>query len=748
MLRPSTAIDFPRLLELAGDAVVVRDASGRIRFWNRGAERLYGYTADEAVDRVAHDLLRTAFPEPLEATTRRLAEDGAWEGLLRQTAADGRSLVVRSRWSHGADAGTVLEINRDDTPLDTAEAGRLRAERQFEQVTSHLPMMVATVDRSRRFTFANRAYTERFGLSPGEIVGQPVAAVIGAVAMAAIEPYVRQVLDGRPVEYELWVPYDRLGPRFMRCLYAPELDADGRVVGYIAALLDETARRTAEEALAVSRDRFDFVADSADVGVWSCDVPLADLIWNRACRAHFGVAPDAPVTIDTFYDRLHPDDRESTRQAIDAAIARGAGYDVEIRTRQGDGTYAWIRALGRTERDEHGQARRFVGVTINVTRQKQAEARLREADARKDEFLATLAHELRNPLAPLLTAVHLLASGATPDVVATVRGVLDRQVTHLVTLVDDLLDLSRITTGKLQLRRERLPIGVAVSAAVEACERMTRDARHDLTVALGDDTLVVDGDPTRLTQLFVNVLTNAVKYTPPGGRIAVRGGRRGADVWISVADSGIGLERQAADRIFEMFVQEPAARRLSPGGLGIGLTLVRQLVTLHGGQVTVESAGPGRGSTFTIVLPAASAPTAPEAERQTAELAAAPARVLVVDDNRDAVDTLALLLRRQGHEVVTAFDGVEAIGAGDALEPDVVLLDIGMPRMDGYDAARVMRTRPWGVRALIVAMSGWGQRQDVVRSVEAGIDHHLTKPVDPQSVAAVIRMRRASPSPP
>jgi PAS domain S-box-containing protein len=737
---PDSALpfDFRELVEL-GDAIIVRDLDGYIRFWNQGAERLYGFTATEAVGCRSHALLQTVFPEPLDAINRTLAADGSWQGVLRHRTAAGREVIVGSRWvQRGGPTGVVLEINRDDTEGTRADQALRAQQQQFALMTSVLPLMVAHVDGEHRYKYVNRAYADHVGVEPDALIGVPYVQVIGEPAAETIAPYVERVLAGSRVEYESWVPYARIGRRYMRCLYAPELDDGGRPIGYIAAIMDETARKLAEDALAATRERFDFVADSAEIGVWSCDLPFDRLIWNITCKAHFGLGPDAEVTIETFYERMHPDDVAPTRRAIERSIETGTTYDVEYRTRQQDGSYLWIRALGRTEYDERNRPRRFEGITVNITPQKEAQEQLREADRRKDEFLATLAHELRNPLAPLLIAVRLLDGSADAARLSRVRGVIQRQVTHLVKLVDELLDMSRITQGKLELRREPTTINAALHAALEACERMVTDAGHTLDLDLPETPLYVDGDETRLAQLFLNLLSNAIKYTPAGGRIGVRAERAGDEIRVAIADNGIGIDADALAHVFDMFVQGETARRLSPGGLGIGLTLVKRLVELHGGRIAVQSDGRDRGSTFTVTLPAIAVPRVVAAAAAAAAFVP-PTRVLIVDDNIDAADTLALMLRELGHDVRTAYDGMQALEEGDAHRPAAVLLDIGMPRLDGFEAARRMRQRPWGANALIVAMTGWGQPRDVQQSTDAGIDRHLTKPVEPAQVVALLQ---------
>jgi PAS domain S-box-containing protein len=380
---------------------------------------------------------------------------------------------------------------------------------------------------------------------------------------------------------------------------------------------------------------------------------------------------------------------------------------------------------------------RIVGaskVGRDITLRKKTEAALKEADRRKDEFLATLAHELRNPLAPIRNALQIIRAKAPPmPDLQWARDVIDRQVHQMTQLVDDLLDISRISGGKLVLRKERVALAAVVSNAVEGSRPLFEKWDHTLTVTLPPEPVLLEADPTRLTQILLNLLTNAAKYTEQGGRIWLTAERQGEEVVIRVKDTGIGITREMLPRVFEMFLQVDRSLERSQGGLGIGLNLVQRLVKLHGGSVTADSAGPGRGSEFVVRLPlagkAAGERPAGSAGDGSPDEKAPTSRILVVDDNRDAADSLAMLLRMQGHEVHTAYDGLEAVGAATVLQPDVILLDIGLPKLNGHEAARRIRQER-GPGVMLIALTGWGQEEDRRRSEEAGFDHHLTKPVE------------------
>ena len=365
-------------------------------------------------------------------------------------------------------------------------------------------------------------------------------------------------------------------------------------------------------------------------------------------------------------------------------------------------------------------------------------AELRDADQRKDEFLATLGHELRNPLSPLLTSVELLKLGASSDPnLARVIAVMQRQAGHLVRLVDDLLEVSRITRGLIEVQHEPVELSEIVAAAVETSRPTIEASEHRLNVEMAGEPLIVRGDSVRLTQVFANLLNNAAKYTNPGGTIdvAVRHTRQTAS--ITVRDNGIGIDRQNLSSVFDMFTQVSRSDRRTQGGLGIGLTLVRSLVGLHGGSVSASSEGPGHGSTFEVQLPLVAA-EAPSRSATDGHRGFAGRRVLVVDDNEDAIETLQTLLESLGATVAVAGNGHEALLRFERFEPDAVLLDIGMPGMDGYEVARRIRALPAGRSTPLIAVTGWGQQEDIRRCFEAGIDHHLVKPLDVDKLWEII----------
>jgi signal transduction histidine kinase/ActR/RegA family two-component response regulator len=449
---------------------------------------------------------------------------------------------------------------------------------------------------------------------------------------------------------------------------------------------------------------------------------------------------------------VHPDDRALMQSAIDEAIRDTKPLDLEHRILRSDGTGGWTRSRAVPMLTRDGEIVEWIGTASDVTARKQVESSLREADRRKDELLATLAHELRNPLAPIRNAVHFMKLHALPDEeLRGARDIIDRQLQHMIRLVDDLLDVSRITLGQITLRIDRVPLRRALEDALDAVAPAALAAGHELDVQLPPPDIEIAADATRVSQIFQNLLDNAIKYTPQGGRIVLRAERADGHVRVSVSDSGIGIPAERQERIFDFFTRAQPDDGIKTNGLGIGLSLARQLVELHGGRIEVESEGPDRGSVFSVYLPstAHAAAAEPAPAPAPAKLAdAATRRVLVVDDNRDAADSLAMILEMSGTQVAVAYDGAQALVLIEEETPDVVLMDIGMPVMDGYEVARRIRSTPGGERFRLVALTGWGQADDKQRALETGFDEHLTKPVDPAVLAELLASgaaRRLSP---
>jgi two-component system CheB/CheR fusion protein len=493
--------------------------------------------------------------------------------------------------------------------------------------------------------------------------------------------------------------------------------------------------------LRVSEERLRLALDAGRMGVWDWNVVTGEIRWSDNLEAIHGLAPGSfPGTFEGFLAIIHPEDRERVSRTIDQATQSGTGYDTEFRNVRADGSVGWISAKGLVVRDEAGRPVRMLGVGMDVTERRRLaedlEAHARElaiADRRKDEFLAMLAHELRNPLAPISTALHLLRSEGRAG--AAVLGILERQTKQLVRLVDDLLDVSRITQGKIALRKEPAALEEIVARALEVATPSLEARRHELRLALPAEPVELDVDPARLAQVIANLLDNASKYTPECGCITLEAERTGDLLELRVRDTGTGLAPEMLPHVFDLFVQGDRGLDRTHGGLGIGLTIVRRLVELHGGQVEARSTGPGHGSEFIVRLPGARSapppaalvpePAAPRSDGGTTGI-----QVLIVEDNVDAAEALATAVGLWGHQVRVAHDAEAALALVEGWEPDVVVSDLGLPRMDGHELARTLRRRSTRHTALLIALSGYGRSEDRRVSLEAGFDHHLVKPPD------------------
>jgi PAS domain S-box-containing protein len=437
-------------------------------------------------------------------------------------------------------------------------------------------------------------------------------------------------------------------------------------------------------------------------------------------------------------------------------VAAAAGYRAVQSTPLKGGTGNVLGMLSTHFRTPHRPSERderlldlYARHAADLIERLRFEQALQDADRRKDEFLATLAHELRNPLAPIRNAVELLRrSDGDSMLIEQARSVMERQIEQMVRLVDDLLDISRISQGKVRLRKEPVQLSAIVRSAVEAVLPLLEEQAHELTITVPPEPIHLDADPTRLAQVLSNLLNNAAKYTEKGGHIWLTARQQGREAVLSVRDTGIGIAAEHLPRLFEMFSQVAPALERSQGGLGIGLSLVKALVELHGGKVEARSGGIGKGSEFIVRLPIVDGPT-PQARQGAAEKgpSARNFRILVVDDNRDAADSLAMVLSMAGHEVRTAYDGVEAVRTAANYRPDLVLLDIGLPKQNGYEAARQIRQEPWGKDMFLVALTGWGQEEDKRRATEAGFNHHLTKPIDPAVLEGLLANISRAPEP-
>ena len=641
---------------------------------------------------------------------------------------------------------------QDVTALAAALAARERelqqANERLRLILDNAPVFIYLVDGSGRFLSVNRGWLEQIGIDSSSVIGRALGEVFPPAVAAQFAQNNACVLraDG-PLEFE-----ETQAGRTYLSVKVPVRDAAGRAFAVCGMSVDITDRKRSEAALRESEDRFRSFTDSLPLIVWVHDADGAQEFVNRTFCEFFGVSREE-MRAGRWQMLMHPEDGEAYSAAFFEAVRDRRPFHGEVRVRRHDGEWRWIESWGRPRFSPSGEFLGFVGTSADITERKRAErkvreseAALREADRKKDEFLAVLAHELRNPLAPIRNAVHIMrAPGMGQAELAEARDIIDRQVKQLVRLVDDLLDISRITVGRMALQQAVLDLRAVADDALLMSGPLLDEAEHDVTVHLPPQPVWVRGDGVRLAQVISNLLNNAARYTPPGGSVSLRVTEEGADALVLVEDTGVGLSPGVLERIFEPFVQAEGGASRAAGGLGIGLALSRSLTQLHGGTIKATSPGPGHGSCFVVRLPSAQQER-PRAVAPKAAPAASgrPSRLLIVDDNQDSARSQAKMLRLLGHEVEAAFEGVEALRQVAAFRPEVVLLDLGLPGIDGYEVARRIRAMPEGREVLLVAQTGWGQDEDRRRTAAAGFDAHLVKPVELDSLLRLLDERASS----
>ncbi len=706
------------------------------------------------------------------------------EEIVVERPDGGRSLVQATATPFFDERGNLLggaNVLIDISELKRAEQARS----QLAAIVESSEDAIIGKDTDGIVTSWNRGAERLYGYTAEQMIGKPISLLHPADHPDEFPEIMQRLLRGVRIEHFETVRVRKDGSRVdVSLTISPVRDAEGRVVGASKIARDITARKRAEEALRTQTERLQLLWEAAAVllTVADPDSMLRSLLGKIG--PHLGVDVYFNYMVNDAGDALRlascegiPVEaaRKITRlefgQAICGTVALHRQPIVASHIQQSDdpkaqlvksfgirayacnplmtqdrlfGTLSFAsRVKDQFDADEVSFLKTISHYVMVAHERLRLLNELKEYNRQKDEFLATLAHELRNPLAPVRNAAQVLRlKGSVQPEVLWSGDVIDRQVEHLTRLIDDLLDISRITSNKLELRRQRVELSEVIRGAVESSRPNIEQCGHELTVALPPQPVHLLGDVVRLAQVFLNLLNNAAKYTDRGGHIWLTAERQDTEVVVSVKDTGMGIPADKLPRLFEMFFQVDRSLERSRGGLGVGLSLVRRLVDLHGGKVEVRSEGVGKGSEFIVRLPVfveqPKPPQSPERSGNGGMSATSARRILVVDDNRDSTDSLAMLLRLLGNEVHTAYDGVEGVESAERLKPDVVLLDIGMPKLNGYDACRRIRAAACGKDTVLIALSGWGQEEDRRRSVEAGFDAHMVKPVDPTDLVKLL----------
>ena len=613
----------------------------------------------------------------------------------------------------------------------------------LQAVVDGSPDAIFLKDREGRMLLANPATLASVGKLAEECLGKTDAEFLPNPEDArAIMANDRRIMDSGKTEiYDETLVSDS-GTHWYRCHKTPYRDAQGKVVGLIGIGRDITAQRAVETALQESEERFRVLTQAVPSLIWEADAEGGNTFMSDAWCVYTGMTA-AESAGSGWAAALHPEDHHRIFGEWRAAVASPQLFDCRYRLRAADGSYRWFLTRAAPLMDQSGRVCHWVGTSTDIDEMVQAQAKLAATDRRKDEFLATLAHELRNPLAAIRNGVHVLKnSKSLDDPDAAVLGIMDRQVQQLVRLVDDLLEVSRISRGQIELRKQSVAVSDFLQEALETCQPLIEKNGHCVSVKLANEPLWVFGYPLRLSQIAANIINNAAKYTPPGGRIEIEAVAEDGEAALRVRDNGVGVSAEMMPRIFDLFVQDESPARLADGGLGIGLALARQLAALHDGRIDAASDGPGKGSEFIIRLPLHRKPAlAARDQKKPAEGAAA--RVLVIDDDRDVADALGALMKALGATVRAAYDGQAGVAAIDGFDPDLIFVDIGMAGVDGYETARRIRRNHAECRFLLVALTGWGQEDDRRRALDAGFDFHLTKPAPIEALEGLLARVRA-----
>jgi PAS domain S-box-containing protein len=722
------------------------DADARYVWGNESYRRWYGYPPERIRGLHLSEVLGVPAWAIIRPQVERALAGEAVTFEHRLVYKSGPARDVRASYvPHRDDAGRVrgyVALVNDITEIRTAEVALRRSEHMLEhsQSTAHVGSFEVTFGADGRPDSTSLRWSDEtyriFGYEPHavEVSLQLFYGAVHPEDLAAVRAVSRAGLergDAYDKEYRLVRPDGIV--RVIHAWNRFERDAAGRLVRMLGTCQDITERKTLERALRLSEERYRSLVGAITSVVWTTDAegkfvePQA--AWQDYTGQGWGDHRDFG-----WQAAVHADDLAIIQKLWADAERTDTPYRSACRVWHApSGGYRFCESRAVAIRNPDGSIREWIGTLVDEHERERALHELREADRLKDEFLAMLSHELRNPLAPILNAVDVLDRSEPGDeqVMTKYRAVITRQVQHMKRLLDDLLDVSRVSQGKIQLRKEPLELGALLLQAVDVSRPMIVGKRQRLSLTLAQGPLPLDADPTRLVQVFANLLNNAAKYTDEGGHISLTVKVEDGDAVVRVRDDGVGMTPELLAGAFDLFVQETRSLDRAQGGLGIGLTMVRTLVKMHGGSVRALSEGPGRGSEFVVSLPLSTgAPPPADGDASSRSMEPVrPLRTLVVDDNEDAARTVGYLLEMSGHEVMLAFDGPGALAAAAAAPPDLVLLDIGLPGMDGYTVAAQLRATGH-VRATLVALTGYGQDEHVRRSKEAGFDHHLVKPID------------------
>ncbi len=686
------------------------------------------------------------------------------EALQREPAWSDPPILLLS--SSGADSSTaawgmevlgnvtVLERPVRVTTLVSALRAALRARRRQYQLRDQMEpqaLLAAVVASSADaiisktlegvITSWNTGAEKVFGYSAAEAIGESITLIIPQDRWEEERGILARLARGERIEHFETIRRSKAGDLIdISLTVSPIRDATGKIVGASKVARDISQRKRAAERLRESESRFRFLSETIPSIVWTAAPDGKITYVNRRWLEYCGITEEQNAR-DWPDIALHPADRERCVAEWQRHLVEESDYEIELRHRRYDGAYRWFVTRAVPFKDTNRNIVSWFGITTDIHEQKEMQEALKQADRRKDEFLATLAHELRNPLAPIRNALHIMRLKANdPATMEQARLIMERQLGQMVRLVDDLLDVGRITRGRLELRKERVDLAGIVKNAVDATFPLIEAAGHELTVALPPQPVYLDADPVRLAQVLSNLLNNAAKYMERGGRIWLSAARSDSELVVTVRDTGIGIPAEALPAVFDMFTQVEGSLEKSRGGLGIGLTLARQLVELHGGTIEARSDGSGKGSEFTVRMPVVPMLAGVVTSRDDEARQDIPIRfrILVADDNIDAAESMGMMLRLMGNDVRTVRDGLQAVEEAAAFRPDVALLDIGMPGLNGYESARRIREQRWGKEIVLVALTGWGQEEDKRRAAEAGFDRHFTKPVSPAELAQLM----------